>query len=187
MLMNIVLVVIVVIVALLVYAATRPDDFRVQRTTRIKAPADRIYPNIADFHKWAMWSPYDKLDPTMKKTMSGAPFGKGAVYQWSGNSKAGSGRMEIVEANEPAKVGIKLDFEKPFRANNLTEFTLKPAGDTTDVTWTMTGTSPLVMKMMGVFMNMDNLIGKDFVTGLESLKAIAEQDDRVLIPDSLGG
>ena len=187
MILNIVIIVLAIIGAFLAFAATRPDDFRVERAVRIKASPDKIYPHINDFHRWTAWSPYEKLDPTMKKTLSGPKLGKGSVYEWSGNSKAGEGRMEIIEDTSLSKVRIKLDFSKPFVAHNVSEFTFKPTGDSTDVTWAMMGSRSFVMKAMGIFMNMDNLIGKDFVVGLDTLKQIAEQDDRVLVPDSLGG
>lgn len=162
------------VAAVLGLAATRPDAFRMQRTTRINAPPDRIFPHIADFRKWVEWSPFEKYDPALRRTHSGAASGTGAVYEWEGNSKAGKGRMEITEASAPRKIIIKLDFMKPFEAHNTAEFTLEPKGDATDVTWAMFGPSPFVTKVMGVFMSMDDMVGKDFEKGLASLKAIAE-------------
>jgi uncharacterized protein YndB with AHSA1/START domain len=172
---TIVTVIIIAIAAVLIYAATRPDAFTVQRAATIKAPAQRVFPLINDFHNWPSWSPWEKLDPAMKKTISGSPSGKGAIYEWEGNSKAGKGRMEITDSTPPSKVNINLDFEKPFRANNKTEIALLPQGDSTNVTWKMTGSSPFMMKVMGIFMNMDNMIGKDFEAGLASIRAIAEK------------
>jgi uncharacterized protein YndB with AHSA1/START domain len=156
-------------------AASKPDEFTVRRSTRIRATPDRIFPLIDDFHNWAAWSPWEKMDATMTKTFTGAPSGKGAVYEWSGNSKVGQGRMEIIDAAPPRNVGIKLDFMRPFKASNISEFTLEPQGDSTDVAWSMRGASPFMMKVMGVFMNMDNLVGRDFETGLANLKASAER------------
>ena len=168
-------IIIVLLGVLLGVAASKPNEFTVRRTTRISATPDRIFPQINDFHNWAAWSPYEKLDATMKKTFTGASSGKGAVYEWDGNSKVGKGRMEITDASAPRKVVIKLDFVRPFRASNTSEFTLEPQGDSTDVTWSMRGASPFMMKVMGVFMNMDNLVGRDFETGLANLKANAER------------
>jgi uncharacterized protein YndB with AHSA1/START domain len=156
-------------------AASKPNEFTVRRSTRIRATPDRIFPQINDFHNWAAWSPWEKLDSTMTKHFSGAPSGRGAVYDWEGNSKVGKGRMEITDVSAPRNVVIKLDFERPFRANNVSEFTLEPQGDSTDVTWSMRGGSAFMMKVMGVFMNMDNLIGRDFEAGLANLKATAER------------
>ena len=172
--LRIVLVLIVVVAAVLVYAATRPGNFHVERAIAIKAPPEKIFPLINDFHKWASWSPYEKLDPNMARTISGAESGTGAVYEWSGNSNAGAGRMEITDATPPNSVGIKLDFTKPFETHNNVIFTLQPNGDTTNVTWAMDGPMPYIAKVMGIFVNMDTMIGKDFETGLASLKAQAE-------------
>jgi uncharacterized protein YndB with AHSA1/START domain len=168
-------IIIILLGVLLGIAASKPNEFSVRRTTRIKAPPDRIFPQINDFHNWAAWSPYEKLDASMTKTFSGPTSGKGAVYEWDGNSKVGKGRMEITDVSAPRKIVIKLDFVRPFRANNTAEFTLDPQGDSTDVTWSMKGASAFVMKLMGVFMNMDKLIGRDFETGLANLKANAER------------
>ena len=106
---------------------------------------------------------------------SGAASGKGAVYEWDGNKNVGAGRMEIIESVAPSKVSIKLDFLKPFEGHNIAEFTIVPSGDGNTVTWAMFGPSPLMMKVMGTFMNMDRMIGDDFAAGLANLKAIAEK------------
>ena len=160
------------IAGVLGYAATRPGHFRVQRTTRIAAPPERIAPFITDFHRWAEWSPYEKMDPEMKKTFSGAASGPGAAYAWEGK-KTGIGRMEILEVT-PSRIGIQLDFEKPFTAHNIAEFTFTPTAGTTTVTWAMGGPQPFSHKVMGVFINMDRMVGRDFETGLANLKAAAE-------------
>ena len=165
----------VVVAGILIYAATRPDSFRVQRSASIKAPPDKIFPLINDLHAWSAWSPYEKKDPAMKRTFSGAPNGKGAVYEWDGDKNVGKGRMEITEATPPARILIKLDFLKPFEGHNTAEFTMEPKGDNTVVTWAMYGPSAFMMKVMGIFMNMDNMIGNDFAAGLASLKAVAEK------------
>jgi uncharacterized protein YndB with AHSA1/START domain len=175
MLVTILVVLAVIIAALLIYAATRPKTFTVQRMATIQAPAQRVFPLINDFHNWPQWSPWEKLDPAMKKSIGGAPSGKGAVYEWEGNSKAGKGRMEILDSNAPSRIDIKLDFEKPFRSNNRTEFVLTPQNNATQVMWTMTGPSAFMMRLMGVFMNMDRMIGKDFEAGLATIKTLAEK------------
>jgi uncharacterized protein YndB with AHSA1/START domain len=175
MLAMIVVVVLVALAVILGLAATKPDSFRYERATSIKAPPEKIYPHIADFHGWAAWSPWEKLDPALKRSYSGTPSGKGAVYEWQGNNKAGSGRMEITDTAAPSKVTIKLDFLKPFEAHNTAEFTLAPRGDATEVRWAMYGASPFMVKLMGIFMNMGDMVGKDFETGLANLKALAEK------------
>jgi uncharacterized protein YndB with AHSA1/START domain len=168
-------VIVVVIGAVLAYAATKPSHFRVERTTTINAPPERIFPLLNDFRNWVLWSPYERLDSAMKKTYSGAASGKGAVYEWVGNNKVGTGRMEITAASAPAALTIKLDFEKPFEGHNIAEFTLAPAGAATTVTWAVHGPSPLLSKVMQVFIDMDTLLGKDFAAGLANLKAAVEK------------
>ena len=165
----------VVVIGILIYASTRPDTFRVQRTTTIKAPPEKIFALINDLHAWASWSPYEKKDPGMKRTFSGAPSGKGAVYDWDGDKNVGKGRMEITDTTSPSKIVIKLDFFKPFEGHNTAEFTMEPKGDSTVVTWAMYGPAAFMMKVMGIFMNMDNMIGNDFAAGLANLKAVAEK------------
>jgi hypothetical protein len=176
MLLTIAIVVAAAVAALIAYAAMRPDAFTVQRSATIAAPAERIHPHLADFHRWGAWSPWEKLDPELKRTFSGAESGTGAVYAWEGNKKVGAGRMEILESDAPARLRIQLDFLKPFEAHNHTLFTLEPAGGGTQVTWAMNGNQAFPMKLMGIFMNMDRMIGRDFERGLASLKAVAEAE-----------
>lgn len=165
----------VAVVVVLIVASTRPNDFTVQRSASIRAPADRLLPIIADFRQWPAWSPWEQIDPNMKRTYSGAASGVGSVYEWNGSSDVGRGRMEVREVVPASKVGIQLDFIQPFEAHNVTEFTLVPKGDATDVTWVMRGPSPFVSKVMGVFVSMDQMIGKDFEKGLAQMKAAAEK------------
>jgi hypothetical protein len=163
------------IVVVLVLALTKPDTFEVARSAAIKAPPDRIYPLIEDLHRWTAWSPYEAKDAAMKRSYSGAARGKGAVYGWDGNSNVGSGRMEIADAAAPTRIVLKLDFFTPFEGHNTGEFTLQPQGEVTNVTWSMRGPAPLMSKIMQVFLNMDEMIGKDFAIGLANLKSIVEK------------
>ncbi|HKA08759.1 MAG TPA: SRPBCC family protein [Gemmataceae bacterium] len=166
---------VVLIAAVLIIAATKPDTFRIERSASIKAPPERIFALINDFHNWGAWSPWEKLDPNLKRTFSGEPSGTGAIYEWEGNKKVGQGRMEIKESSPSRKITIQLDFIKPFQANNTAEFTFEPSGDSTNVNWAMLGGQPFMFKVMKVFMNMDKLVGKDFETGLANLKAQTEK------------
>jgi uncharacterized protein YndB with AHSA1/START domain len=175
MLKTIAIALVVAVAAILAVAGTRPDTFRVERSTRIKAPAQVIFRYVNDFHQWGVWSPYEKLDPSMKKTFDGNPEGKGAVYEWEGNGKAGKGRMEIIESAPPAGILIKLDFIKPITGHNMARFTFQPSGAATRVTWSMDGPTPYIAKLMGLFFNMDALIGGDFETGLANLAAVSEK------------
>ena len=175
MLKRVAIALVVLIAALLGFAATRPDSFRIERMTNIKAPPEKIFGQIVDFHNWGAWSPWEKMDPDMKRMHSGAPMGKGAAYAWDGNSKVGKGKMEITDATPSSKVAVKLDFEKPFEGHNIAEFTLTPKGETTDVSWVMHGPSPFIAKVMGIFFSMDSMIGKDFEAGLANMKSVAEK------------
>src|SRR5688500_11900387 len=163
-----------VVAGILGYAATRPGGFRYSRSAHIDAAPEKVFATVNDFHHWPSWSPWDELDPNMNRTHSGAPSGKGAVYEWSGNKKVGQGRMEITTSTPSQLVGIKLDFLKPFKAHHTVELTLTPSGNGTNVTWAMFGANPFLMKVMGVFMNMDRMVGKDFEKGLARLKAHVE-------------
>ena len=169
----------VVIAIVLILAMTNPDRFRVERAAAIKAPPEKIFSLIDDFHQWGNWSPWEGRDPAMKRTFEGAARGKGAVYAWDGNKNVGAGRMEILSATSPSTVMIKLDFIKPFEGHNTAEFTILPQGGatnvTTNVTWAMHGPAPFISKLMQVFMNMDGMIGKEFEAGLANLKKAAEQ------------
>jgi uncharacterized protein YndB with AHSA1/START domain len=168
-------VLLVAIAAILVLAAMKPDTFRITRAITVKAPPEKIFPLIADFRAWSAWSPWEKRDPALKRSYGGSASGKGAVYEWEGNSKVGKGRMEIIDAPPPSRLAIKLDFLKPFEAHNTAEFTLTPRENTTDVTWAMHGPNLFIGKVMSLFVSMDRMVGKDFETGLANLKAEAER------------
>ncbi len=175
MLKTIGIIVLVMLVAVLVIAGTKPDTFLVQRSATIKAPPERIYAFLDDFHRWGAWSPWEKMDPAMKRAYSGAASGVGAAYAWDGNRKVGQGRMEIVEAVPASRVKVKLDFVAPLESHNIAEFTLSPTGDSTTVTWAMRGPNPFMGKIVSVFVSMDRMVGKDFEAGLANLKAAAER------------
>jgi uncharacterized protein YndB with AHSA1/START domain len=169
----------IAIAIVLILAATKPGTFSVRRATTVKATPEKIFSLINDFHQWGTWSPYENKDPAMKRSYSGAESGKGAVYAWDGNNNVGSGRMEILDTSTPTKIVIKLDFFKPFEGHNTAEFTMLPQGDatnvTTNVTWLMHGPAPFMSKVMQVFMNIDNMVGKDFEIGLANLKRLTEK------------
>lgn len=169
------IVAVMLIAGVLIFAATRPDTFRVERSASIKAPPERVFALINDFERWDAWSPWEKKDPAMKRTFGAATSGKGATYAWDGNKDVGQGSMEIVESVPPSKVALRLDFVKPFEAHNTVEFRLSPMGGATNVTWAMQGPVPYFAKIIHVFIDMDKMVGKDFEAGLASLKANAEK------------
>lgn len=155
--------------------ALQPPRFHVERSIAIAAPPERAFSQVVDFHQWATWSPYEKLDPGMKRTYSGAPSGMGATYAWAGNGKAGEGRMTIDESDSPSKIGIRLEFLKPFKATNRATFTFVRTGTDTKVTWAMDGNNNFISKAFHLVMDMDKLVGSDFERGLASMKANAER------------
>jgi uncharacterized protein YndB with AHSA1/START domain len=164
----------VFIAGVLIVAATRPDVFRVERSTSIKAPPEKIFPYINDFKQWGVWSPWEKKDPALRRSY-GTTSGKGATYAWEGNTDVGVGSMEIAESVPPSRVAIKLNFVKPFEARNDVVFTLEPRGDATSVRWTMRGNTPYFAKIIHLFFDMDKMVGSDFEAGLAALRAAAEK------------
>ena len=175
--LTVLFVFVVAVAGLLAYASTRPPTFRIERSIRIGAPIVQVAELIDDFREWQKWSPWEQIDPTLRRKFSGAEAGVGAVYEWTGDGKAGAGRMEITEMRagaERGRITIKLDFLKPFKASNTAEFVMTPTDAGTDLSWAMFGPSPFISKVMGVFMDMDKIVGKDFEAGLQSLKTSAE-------------
>lgn len=164
----------VAIAAILIRAATRPDHFRIARTATINAPAERIFPLINDLQNFKLWSPFEK-DPAMRRDISTPSSGKGATYAWNGNKTVGSGHMQITDSAAPSQVKIDLEMLTPFAARNKVEFTLVPRGLGTELTWAMQGSSPFMVRVMGIFFSMDKMVGGDFEKGLANLKRITEQ------------
>jgi uncharacterized protein YndB with AHSA1/START domain len=168
------IIIVLAIAAILIYAATLPDTFRMERSTVIKTSPEKVSAKLTDFKQWASWSPWENRDPEMKRTYSGAATGQGSVYDWTGNNKVGTGRMEISDV-QPNKVSIKLDFLKPFEAHNMAEFVLEPQGESTKVTWSMFGPMRYINKVMNTVASMDKMVGPDFEEGLAKLKVAAEK------------
>ncbi|HEX3627114.1 MAG TPA: SRPBCC family protein [Verrucomicrobiae bacterium] len=162
-------------VLFVVIVATRPSNFRITRTGRISAPAGLVFENVNDLHNWEAWSPWAKMDPNAKSTFAGPAAGPGSSMEWAGNNKVGAGRMTIAESRPNDAIRIKLEFFKPFKATNLAEFTFKPEGDQTVVTWSMSGKNNFMGKAIGLFMNCDKMIGGQFEQGLANLNSVSQQ------------
>jgi hypothetical protein len=173
MIATILIVIALVVAAVLAYAASKPDTFMVRRSASIAAPPEKIFPMIDDLRAQSAWSPFEK-DPNMKRTHSGTPRGKGAVYAWDGNRQVGAGRIAITESVPSSKVVLMLDMSRPFKAHNTVEFTLDRIGAGTNVTWAMQGRQPYMAKVMGLFVDCDKMCGGLFEEGLAKLKALAE-------------
>jgi hypothetical protein len=170
---TVLLVLAVVVVAFAIYAATRPDDFRVSRSLAISAPAAVAFAQVNDLHRWKAWSPWEGIDPNLKRTYEGPAAGVGAKYSWEG-AKTGVGTMTITRSQEPGVVGIGLDFLKPFKASNVVEFTFQPQGQGTLVSWTMSGKDTFVTKLFCLLCNRDKMCGNMFDQGLNKLKGVCE-------------
>jgi hypothetical protein len=174
MLIKILIAVAVIVVVFIVVVAMQPSVFRVARSATMSAPAPAVFAQVNDFHKWEAWNPWGKIDPAMKQTYEGAPAGPGAIYTWVGNKNVGEGRMTLTESRPSDLIRIKLEFFKPFAGTSIAEFTFKPVGNQTAVTWSMTGKNNFMAKAIHLFMNMDKMIGGQFETGLKQMKSIVE-------------
>lgn len=174
MLKSIALILAVALAALLLYAATRPDTFAVQRSALIQASPDKLFPLINDLHQFNTWNPYARKDPAMRIDYRGPAGGPGAAFDFSGNKDAGKGSIEVTGGQAPTRVDMRLDMVEPFEGHNQIAFTLTPQGQATQVTWAMHGPSSYLSKVIGIFLDMDHMIGRDFEAGLARLKATAE-------------
>jgi uncharacterized protein YndB with AHSA1/START domain len=165
----------ILIIGILLLANSRPSTFSLVRSVEMRASPERVFSQLSDFKNWTNWSPWEEMDPSMTRSHSGAASGKGAKYSWLGNKQVGEGNMEITRAVPSSNVALDLNFLKPFKASNVTEFTLKPTAAGTYVKWEMRGPLNLFMKLFHLFMDMDGMVGKDFEKGLRKLKAIVEK------------
>ncbi|HEY8252203.1 MAG TPA: SRPBCC family protein [Burkholderiales bacterium] len=163
------------VVVFLVVVALQPSDFKVERSATMRAPAPEAFAQVNDFQNWRAWSPWEKIDPALKRQYEGPKAGTGAVYAWQGNKDVGEGRMTIAESRPGELVRIKLEFFKPFAATNQADFTFKPAGDGTSVTWTMSGQNNFISKAMCLFVDMDKMVGGMFEQGLAQMKTVVER------------
>lgn len=176
MLKKIIIALIVIAVVFVGVVAMQPSAFRVARSTTIAAPAPAVFTQVNDFKNWPAWSPWAKIDPAMKQTYEGATTGVGAITSWAGNDEVGAGRMTIIESRPNELVRIRLEFVKPFVATNAAEFSFKPEGNQTTVTWSMSGDNSFMFKAVSLFMSMDKMVGGDFEKGLASMKAVVESE-----------
>jgi uncharacterized protein YndB with AHSA1/START domain len=167
-------VIVLAVAALLVYAATKPDTFRVSRTTIVKAPAEKIFARVDDLKAHRDWSTWEQKDPAMKRRYGGTDSGKGAVYEWEGNGDIGKGRIEIKESVPPSKVVFDMHFIEPFEGRSTAEITLVPAGEMTAVTWAIHGPNNYICKVLTIFIDQDAMIGDEFEASLARLKTLTE-------------
>jgi uncharacterized protein YndB with AHSA1/START domain len=164
----------VVIALFALIVAMQPSEFRITRATSISAPPAEVFKQVNDFHLWQEWSPWAKIDPACKTTFEGAPAGPGAQFAWSGNNKVGEGKMTITDSRPVDSIHIRLEFNRPFKATNIAEFTFQTQGQQTLVTWSMSGTNSFMAKAFAMLMNMDKMVGGEFEKGLAQMKTIVE-------------
>ena len=174
MLFWIILIVIVLVALVLIYGVSQPAGFSVVREADFNATPKMVFSQINDFHNWSAWSPWEKMDPDMKREFSGSASGVGAKYAWVDNKKVGQGNMEITNSVPSKYMQLDLNFIKPFQASNVTEFTLTPNGKGTHLKWEMRGHAPFVFRVMGMFFSMDKIVGTDFERGLANLRGIVD-------------
>jgi hypothetical protein len=167
-------IVISVVALFAIFVALRPANFSIQRSIIVAAPAEKSFDQVNDFHAWGAWSPWEKIDPQLKRTYEGPRSGAGAKYAWVGNNKVGEGKMTIEKSDRPSRIVIKLEFIKPFTTTNKTTFTFDSVPNGTNVTWTMEGRHNFMGKAFALLMNMDKMCGGDFERGLASIKSLAE-------------
>jgi len=165
----------VVVAGFLVIVALQPSDFRIERSATMRSPAQAPYAQVNDFKNWAAWSPWEKIDPALKRSYEGPQAGTGASYAWQGNKDVGEGRMTITDSRPGELVRIRLEFFKPFAATNTAEFRFKNSGESTAVTWTMTGQNNFLSKAICLFVDMDKMVGGMFEQGLTQMKTVVER------------
>ena len=174
MFINLLAMALILLIGVLILASFQPNDYRIERSANISAEPEAIFARVNDFHQWEPWSPWAKLDPAAKNTFDGSPSGKGGIFMWSGNNKVGEGKMTLTESRPGELIRIHLEFVRPFKDTSTTEFTFKPQGNQTVVTWAMFGERKYLNKVVCMFMNMDKMVGGDFARGLSQLKAVVE-------------
>lgn len=173
--LNLILILVAIAVIIFILAvAKQPSEFCITRMNTISAPASAVFAQVNDLQKWEAWSPWAKLDPNATNAFEGPASGTGAGMSWSGNNKVGAGKMTITESSPNDFIRFKLEFLKPFKATNTAEFTFKPDGNQTTVTWSMTGTNNFMGKAMGLIMNCDKMVGGQFEQGLAAMKSVVE-------------
>lgn len=172
--LGVLAIIVIAVAALVIAVMMQPDTYRVVRTASVNAPSDKVFANVNDFKKWDAWSPWAKIDPAMKVTYGGPPTGVGSTYAWVGNDQVGEGKMTIKESHPSSHIKIDLEFIKPFASVADTEFILKPAGDKTDVEWSIAGKHNVISKAMCLVVSMDQMIGPDFEKGVAQLKTVSE-------------
>jgi hypothetical protein len=166
--------ILIVLTLFLGFVSTRDGKFRYEKSGVIQASADKIFPYISNFKMGGLWSPYEKIDPNMKKTFKGPDAQVGSIMEFEGNSDAGSGSLEILKIVPNELVEIKLTMTKPFSAENIIQYQLASEGSGTRFTWSMSGDGGFMGKLISVFINCEKMVTAQFSTGIANLKTVVE-------------
>lgn len=172
MIKKLLLLVLALVAAFAIYVALQPAEFRIVRTGKIAAPQAQVFEQVNSFNNWQQWSPWAKLDPNAKATFEGPQSGVGSAFAWSGNSEVGEGKMAIIASRPNDYIKMALDFTKPMQASNVTEFSFKPDGDGTEMTWAMSGTNNFIGRAMCLIFNADKMVGGQFEQGFANLNSV---------------
>lgn len=172
MIKKILIALVVLVVVFIFFVATRPAEYRVERSLTIAAPAQELFEQVNDHHNFNKWNPFLKVDPNVKNTFSGPDSGVGAVCAWDGNKDIGAGSATITESKPGELVRERMDWIRPMTGVATVDFTFKPEGDKTVVTWAMYGTNGFVGKAFSLFMDCDKMCGPQFEQGLAELGRI---------------
>jgi uncharacterized protein YndB with AHSA1/START domain len=160
--------------ALFIFLQARSSAYRIERSVTMAAPAADVYRFLEDMHQWPRWSPWDSLDPQVKRSYGGAERGKGASFFWDGNPQVGKGRLVITEAKPHAHLRYAVRFEVPLAAEMTYDFELAPAPSGTKLTWVLLGEHPFWAKLFALFVDLDKQLGGDMQRGLTDLKGLVE-------------
>jgi uncharacterized protein YndB with AHSA1/START domain len=169
------LLIVLVSLVLLLFAGgyALSPEFKAVRSVTIDAPAEKVYPLLADPREWKRWTVWNQRDPSMAITYTGPLSGAGAAWEWKSKSE-GDGKMTFTAAEPNRRVAYDL-FVPDFGTTSTGDLLLVPEGGGTRVTWTINGnmgSNPL-MRWLALFM--DRMVGPDFEAGLANLKALAEK------------
>ena len=163
-----------ILIAFLGYASTRPNHFRYERSGLIHSSPDKIYALTSNLKMGALWNPYAQKDPNMKAEFTGTLGEAGSKMDFDGNNEAGSGSLEVLKAIPNQAVDIRLTMTKPISVTNLIEYRLTPEGNDIRFSWAMSGEVGFIGKIIGVLIDCEKMVTKDFEVGIQNLKKICE-------------
>lgn len=157
------------LVLFLIYVSTREGKFQYSVSRKLNAPIDKVFPYLSNIKLGSEWSPFEKVDPNMKKEYVGSKL----IFE--GNKDAGAGSVEILKVVPNELVELKLIMTAPLKAENKIEYRVVPEDGGTRFTWSMSGDGGYITKLMTVFMDCEKMITDQFNKGMDNLQAIVEK------------